>query len=251
MDATELFAPLGPRYDRWGVDPLVRAGPALAPLPRLAHRRRPDRHGARRRHGHGRRRARARAAEGLLRRRHRPDARDARGGPPPRRARGGRAARCASQRATRASCRSKTASSTRSRSPTCCATSTIRPRRCASSRAWCKPGGTIAGLEFGVPRGVWRPLWELWVRVGLPGAGRLIGERLARGRHVPRPVDHASTTTRWPLPRARCRRGATPGIEDVRRAAAQPRRRSRDVGTQEDGKARVVRAPPRRLCATT
>jgi demethylmenaquinone methyltransferase/2-methoxy-6-polyprenyl-1,4-benzoquinol methylase len=39
-----------------------------------------------------------------------------------------------------------------------------------------KPGGTIAGLEFGVPRGVWRPLWELWVRVGLPGAGRLIGD---------------------------------------------------------------------------
>jgi demethylmenaquinone methyltransferase/2-methoxy-6-polyprenyl-1,4-benzoquinol methylase len=38
-----------------------------------------------------------------------------------------------------------------------------------------KPGGTIAGLEFGVPRGVWRPLWEAWVRVGLPGAGRVIG----------------------------------------------------------------------------
>ena len=29
-------------------------------------------------------------------------------------------------------------------------------------------------LEFAVPRGVWRPPWELWVRVGLPGAGRLI-----------------------------------------------------------------------------
>ena len=29
-------------------------------------------------------------------------------------------------------------------------------------------------LEFGLPRGVWRPLWELWVRVGLPLAGRLI-----------------------------------------------------------------------------
>jgi demethylmenaquinone methyltransferase/2-methoxy-6-polyprenyl-1,4-benzoquinol methylase len=38
-----------------------------------------------------------------------------------------------------------------------------------------KPGGSVAGLEFGVPRGLWRPLWELWVRVGLPGAGRLIG----------------------------------------------------------------------------
>jgi demethylmenaquinone methyltransferase / 2-methoxy-6-polyprenyl-1,4-benzoquinol methylase len=38
-----------------------------------------------------------------------------------------------------------------------------------------KPGGTIAGLEFGVPRGLWRPLWEAWVRVGLPAAGRVIG----------------------------------------------------------------------------
>ena len=37
-----------------------------------------------------------------------------------------------------------------------------------------RPGGTVAMLEFAVPRGVWRPLWELWVRVGLPGAGRLI-----------------------------------------------------------------------------
>lgn len=37
-----------------------------------------------------------------------------------------------------------------------------------------KPGGTIAGLEFAVPRGVWRPWWELYVRVGLPLAGRAI-----------------------------------------------------------------------------
>jgi demethylmenaquinone methyltransferase / 2-methoxy-6-polyprenyl-1,4-benzoquinol methylase len=37
-----------------------------------------------------------------------------------------------------------------------------------------RPGGTIAMLEFGVPRGVWRPLWDVWVDVGLPAAGRLI-----------------------------------------------------------------------------
>jgi demethylmenaquinone methyltransferase/2-methoxy-6-polyprenyl-1,4-benzoquinol methylase len=37
-----------------------------------------------------------------------------------------------------------------------------------------KPGGTVAGLEFAVPRGVWRPWWELYVRVGLPLAGRAI-----------------------------------------------------------------------------
>lgn len=37
-----------------------------------------------------------------------------------------------------------------------------------------RPGGTIASLEFCVPRGVWRPLWDLHVGVGLPLAGRLI-----------------------------------------------------------------------------
>jgi demethylmenaquinone methyltransferase/2-methoxy-6-polyprenyl-1,4-benzoquinol methylase len=37
-----------------------------------------------------------------------------------------------------------------------------------------RPGGTIAMLEFGLPRGVWRRLWELYVRIGLPGLGRLI-----------------------------------------------------------------------------
>jgi demethylmenaquinone methyltransferase/2-methoxy-6-polyprenyl-1,4-benzoquinol methylase len=35
-------------------------------------------------------------------------------------------------------------------------------------------GGTIAMLEFGLPRGVWRPPWELYVRVGLPSAGRVV-----------------------------------------------------------------------------
>ncbi len=37
-----------------------------------------------------------------------------------------------------------------------------------------RPGGTMAALEFGVPRGPWRPLWDVYVGVGLPGAGRLI-----------------------------------------------------------------------------
>jgi demethylmenaquinone methyltransferase/2-methoxy-6-polyprenyl-1,4-benzoquinol methylase len=38
-----------------------------------------------------------------------------------------------------------------------------------------RPGGTIASLEFGVPAPPWRAPWELWVRVGLPVAGRLLG----------------------------------------------------------------------------
>ena len=37
-----------------------------------------------------------------------------------------------------------------------------------------RPGGTVAMLEFGLPRGVWRPFWELYVRVGLPGAGAVV-----------------------------------------------------------------------------
>jgi demethylmenaquinone methyltransferase/2-methoxy-6-polyprenyl-1,4-benzoquinol methylase len=38
-----------------------------------------------------------------------------------------------------------------------------------------RSGGTIAGLEFAVPHGVWRLLWELYVRAGLPAAGAVIG----------------------------------------------------------------------------
>src|SRR4051794_32410124 len=37
-----------------------------------------------------------------------------------------------------------------------------------------RPGGTIASLEFGVPGGLARPLWEVYVRALLPAAGRVI-----------------------------------------------------------------------------
>src|SRR5436305_2071974 len=37
-----------------------------------------------------------------------------------------------------------------------------------------RPGGRIASLEFAVPRGVWRPLWDLYVRAVLPVAGRAV-----------------------------------------------------------------------------
>ena len=37
-----------------------------------------------------------------------------------------------------------------------------------------RPGGVVAMLEFGLPQGVWRPLWELYVRVGLPIAGAAV-----------------------------------------------------------------------------
>ena len=37
-----------------------------------------------------------------------------------------------------------------------------------------RPGGTVASLEFGVPGGLARPLWDLYVDAGLPLAGRLV-----------------------------------------------------------------------------
>jgi len=63
-----------------------------------------------------------------------------------------------------------------------------------------RPGGTIAGLEFGVPGGLWRPLWELHVRAGLPAAGAVIGGgwRDVGSFLGPSIRGHYA---RWPLPR--------------------------------------------------
>jgi demethylmenaquinone methyltransferase/2-methoxy-6-polyprenyl-1,4-benzoquinol methylase len=77
-----------------------------------------------------------------------------------------------------------------------------------------RPGGTIAGLEFGVPGGIWRAPWELWVRVGLPTAGRVIGH----GWHEvgaflgPSIRGHYEE---WPLPRL-LQAWREAGVEDVR-----------------------------------
>jgi demethylmenaquinone methyltransferase / 2-methoxy-6-polyprenyl-1,4-benzoquinol methylase len=40
-----------------------------------------------------------------------------------------------------------------------------------------KPGGRIACLEFGLPRGGWLYPWRLYTRVGLPALGRLAGRQ--------------------------------------------------------------------------
>jgi demethylmenaquinone methyltransferase / 2-methoxy-6-polyprenyl-1,4-benzoquinol methylase len=37
-----------------------------------------------------------------------------------------------------------------------------------------RPGGTVASLEFGVPRGLARPLWDVYVDGVLPLAGRVL-----------------------------------------------------------------------------
>ncbi len=40
-----------------------------------------------------------------------------------------------------------------------------------------KPGGRVAMVEFGLPGGMWRPLWWLYTRVGLPVACRLFSAK--------------------------------------------------------------------------
>ena len=40
-----------------------------------------------------------------------------------------------------------------------------------------KPGGRVVMVEFGLPGGMWRPLWWLYTRVGLPVAGRLFSAK--------------------------------------------------------------------------
>jgi demethylmenaquinone methyltransferase/2-methoxy-6-polyprenyl-1,4-benzoquinol methylase len=37
-----------------------------------------------------------------------------------------------------------------------------------------RPGGTVASLEFAVPAGLWRPLWRAYVGLVLPAAGRIV-----------------------------------------------------------------------------
>ena len=37
-----------------------------------------------------------------------------------------------------------------------------------------RSGGTVASLEFAVPAGVWRPLWRAYVGAVLPAAGRIV-----------------------------------------------------------------------------
>jgi demethylmenaquinone methyltransferase/2-methoxy-6-polyprenyl-1,4-benzoquinol methylase len=63
-----------------------------------------------------------------------------------------------------------------------------------------RPGGTVAGLEFALPHGLWRPLWELYVRVGLPLAGRTISRGWARVGDFLGPSIR-EFYARWPEPR--------------------------------------------------
>jgi demethylmenaquinone methyltransferase/2-methoxy-6-polyprenyl-1,4-benzoquinol methylase len=60
-----------------------------------------------------------------------------------------------------------------------------------------RPGGAVGGLEFGVPRGPPRLLWGLYVRVGLPLAGRLVSPDWRRVGGFLGPSIHAFAAE-WP-----------------------------------------------------
>src|SRR5262249_21993020 len=63
-----------------------------------------------------------------------------------------------------------------------------------------RPGGTVAMLEFGLPHGIWRPLWDLYVRVGLPAAGAVVSPGWREvGRFLGPSI--RSFHERWPQPR--------------------------------------------------
>ncbi len=64
-----------------------------------------------------------------------------------------------------------------------------------------KPGGRIASLEFGLPDPpLWRPLWRLYTRVGLPVLGRPFGRDWYEvGRFLGPSIE--ALYERWPLQR--------------------------------------------------
>ena len=76
-----------------------------------------------------------------------------------------------------------------------------------------RPGRTVAMLEFGLPCSGWRPLWELYVRVGLPTAGALVSPGWREvGRFLGPSI--RGFWQRWPQPRLLDAWRAA-GLEDV------------------------------------
>ena len=64
-----------------------------------------------------------------------------------------------------------------------------------------KPGGRVASLEFGLPDPpLWRALWRIYTRIGLPALGRLFGQPWDEvGRFLGPSIE--DLYERWPLER--------------------------------------------------
>jgi demethylmenaquinone methyltransferase / 2-methoxy-6-polyprenyl-1,4-benzoquinol methylase len=63
-----------------------------------------------------------------------------------------------------------------------------------------RPGGVVAMLEFGVPSWPWRPAWEAYVRLGLPAAGSVLAPAWGEvGRFLGPSI--TDFYREWPLPR--------------------------------------------------
>jgi demethylmenaquinone methyltransferase/2-methoxy-6-polyprenyl-1,4-benzoquinol methylase len=74
-----------------------------------------------------------------------------------------------------------------------------------------RPGGTIGMQEFGLPRGIARPAWELYVRIGLPALGAVVSPGWRRvGSFLGPSIRDFHRGTDLP------RLWADAGIEDVR-----------------------------------
>jgi demethylmenaquinone methyltransferase / 2-methoxy-6-polyprenyl-1,4-benzoquinol methylase len=75
-----------------------------------------------------------------------------------------------------------------------------------------RPGGTVASLEFAVPPSpLWRALWELYVRIGLPFVGRAISRDWYRvGRAL------GPTIRAFPPPEQIAEHWRAAGIADIR-----------------------------------
>jgi demethylmenaquinone methyltransferase/2-methoxy-6-polyprenyl-1,4-benzoquinol methylase len=77
-----------------------------------------------------------------------------------------------------------------------------------------RPGGRVAMVEFGRPRGVWRALWWVYTRFVLPVAGLFAGEGWYRvGRFLGPSIDDFAA--RYP-PRSLAALWETAGLVDVR-----------------------------------
>ena len=94
-----------------------------------------------------------------------------------------------------------------------------------------RPGGTIGGLEFGVPPLGWRLPWELYVRAGLPAAGAVIGGGWREVGSFLGPSIR-DFYARWPLPRLEEAWRAA-GIESVKTYRLSLGGGGGDVGTEE------------------